>query len=316
MKTIDVLLSQLVIGSRQNLADLTVYPVLGKPDTEIDLIGLEEAIESGAAQVTEVSSSGSVPELKVTNRSSRGLIIFDGEELIGAKQNRIVNVTVIVPASCTLIIPVSCIEQGRWRYSSNHFSTGDFVSPSLRREKFLQVSESELRSGSLAGDQGMVWEEIAQKSARMGVHSQTGSFRDLAETYRADDEKLRYHFPILPDQVGYFAFIREGFAGGDIFATHELAARRFYKLLRSYHLDALDRGAEFPGNSLSQVIEDIAKSPTRDFETVGAGRELRFQSERTQGSITYYGDRLAHLTAFPKVESERRHRDRQPRWIY
>ena len=60
------------------------------------------------------SESGSVPELVVENPLAERVLLYDGEELVGAKQNRILNVSVLVEAKSTLTIPVSCVEQGRW----------------------------------------------------------------------------------------------------------------------------------------------------------------------------------------------------------
>jgi hypothetical protein len=40
----------------------------------------------------------------------------DGEQLVGAKQNRILNMTVLVAAETEVTIPVSCVERGRWGY--------------------------------------------------------------------------------------------------------------------------------------------------------------------------------------------------------
>ena len=73
-------------------------------------------------RVTEVSDGGRVPELQVVNDSPRYVLIVDGEELVGAKQNRIVNLTILVPPKTSLTIPVSCVEAGRWREVSREFT--------------------------------------------------------------------------------------------------------------------------------------------------------------------------------------------------
>ena len=69
--------------------------------------------------------AGSVPFLKVANRADRPLLPLDGEELLGAKQNRILNTTVRVAAHTEVTIPVSCVEQGRWGYRGRQLSPGD-----------------------------------------------------------------------------------------------------------------------------------------------------------------------------------------------
>ena len=42
------------------------------------------------------------------------MLVVEGEHFLGNKQNRAINVTVLVPALADLEIPVSCLEQGRW----------------------------------------------------------------------------------------------------------------------------------------------------------------------------------------------------------
>jgi hypothetical protein len=75
---------------------------------------LDEALAKNLARVTEVSESGSVPELAFENGSPEKILLVDGDELIGARQNRAVNITILVGAGKKLVIPVSCVEQGRW----------------------------------------------------------------------------------------------------------------------------------------------------------------------------------------------------------
>jgi hypothetical protein len=50
------------------------------------------------------------------------VLILDGEELVGATQNRIADLTIVVAAGQTRRIPVSCVEAGRWVRRSREFA--------------------------------------------------------------------------------------------------------------------------------------------------------------------------------------------------
>jgi hypothetical protein len=65
-----------------------------------------------------------VPTLRLTSAADRPVLLLDGEELIGAKQNRVLN-TIVLAAHSKLTIPVSCVEQGRGAYKSARFAAGD-----------------------------------------------------------------------------------------------------------------------------------------------------------------------------------------------
>ena len=84
------------------------------PLSGLSYLTLDNAIPPGWLEIREVSGQGSVPELLALNRAPQPVLIVDGEELIGARQDRIVNLTILVPALATLVIPVSCVEAGRW----------------------------------------------------------------------------------------------------------------------------------------------------------------------------------------------------------
>src|SRR6516164_3433742 len=59
---------------------------------------LDEAMSAGTLAVTEVSAEGSVPELKVESRSDVMTFLMAGEQVVGAKQNRVLKVTLMVGA--------------------------------------------------------------------------------------------------------------------------------------------------------------------------------------------------------------------------
>jgi hypothetical protein len=163
----------------------TLFPLLAPDAGAPDYLVLEEALSQGAVDVTEVSQGGSVPDLKLINKSANKLLVVDGEELIGAKQNLIVNATFLISGNTEVIIPVSCVEQGRWSYRSHKFASGEKVMPPSMRLKNQRAVAMNLKEGSgYRSDQGMIWDELVLKSDRMAVHSATGAMADLFEGQR------------------------------------------------------------------------------------------------------------------------------------
>ena len=110
--------------------------------------------------IREVDGGGRVPEVQVTNIGDRPVLFIDGDELIGAKQNRVVNLTILVPAFTTLKIPVSCVEAGRWKARSDTFAAARHMEfAAARASRMDQVSSSLTacglalcRSGSRVGE--------------------------------------------------------------------------------------------------------------------------------------------------------------------
>ena len=96
-----------LLNGGEEIGNLTMFPLL--PGLEEDYLTLDDAIKQGQATVTEISEYGSVPELRFTNKGVLPVLLVDGEELIGAKQNRILNLTILAPAHRKLNIPVSCV---------------------------------------------------------------------------------------------------------------------------------------------------------------------------------------------------------------
>lgn len=113
MELLTQALGALQIGAARQHANLTMFPLLGGRAGDPDYHTADEALAPGTARVTEVSDSGSVPELRFQNAGEWAVLLLDGEELVGAKQNRVLNLTILAPASKEIRIPVSCVEAGR-----------------------------------------------------------------------------------------------------------------------------------------------------------------------------------------------------------
>src|SRR5205823_4419322 len=133
---------------------VVIAPLFPRRQPIAEYLTLEDALPLGF-RVEEVGSAGSVPELAVHNPLEANVLLYDGEELLGAKQNRILNVTVLVAGQSETVIPVSCVEEGRWSARSAAFSSARHAAyPELRRQKAEQLSAAPFDRGAA---QSAVW---------------------------------------------------------------------------------------------------------------------------------------------------------------
>jgi hypothetical protein len=234
-------LEEVKVGGKQSHRNLTLFPLLSACKLELEYLLLDEALSEGTIEILEVSKEGTVPELKVVNKSPRMVLILDGEELVGAKQNRIVNTTILIPGETVVVIPVSCVEQGRWTYASSSFSSEKrMMSAGLRAMKSEQVRESLRTSGRHRSDQGALWCEISEKSTRRGAVSPSMAMSEIYEKDRPSLEEYVKHFHLIGSQVGAVFMIGGKVAGMDAFGKPETFTSVFKKLVESYALDAID----------------------------------------------------------------------------
>src|SRR5512139_3481910 len=168
-------LSELELGKLQSFNNMAIIPLLGSTNDSPKYLSLGEAMGKGFLTVTEVSQSGTVPELKVVNKGDLPVLLLDGEELAGAKQNRVLHTTILLMEKSETIIPVSCTEHGRWSYATSAFEeSGNIMSHNIRAKKASSVHQTLKEAMSYHGNQGEVWNGIQHLSVEAKVHSRTG----------------------------------------------------------------------------------------------------------------------------------------------
>ena len=203
MDHVKTAVSRLKLGEPTTHGGLTVFPLTSEFRSKLRYLLLEDGLRKGLVTIREVSEGGSVPELKVENRADRPVLIVDGEELVGAKQNRVANLTMLIPAERTTIIPVSCVEAGRWSYRSAHFDVSDRVQNARgRAEKLESVRHSIRERGSRRSDQGRVWDSIAEESASLGAASPTSEMGAMFERHKDTLDDYVDMMNAAPDQLG------------------------------------------------------------------------------------------------------------------
>ena len=278
---------------------LAVFPLFAGPSSDVEYVLSDEAIEAGSVAVEEVSESGSVPDLSVENKGDLRVLFLEGEELIGAKQNRILNTSVLIAAHSKTKIPVSCVEAGRWGYRSHRFGSSGSHSPSQLRY-FLKssVSRSLKAKRGYRSDQGEVWKEVARQQEALGASSGTRAMSDTFEAYgkRLDEfrEKLRY----VDGAIGAAVAIGDKVVGCDLFDKPSTCEKVWSRLLSGVMLDALEVG-EAPKQAETTDVEQwlggLGGLPWEPADPVGEGEELRAQSPSgDHASALTFEDVLVH----------------------
>ena len=306
MNTIADTIAKVTLGEKQALEKLSVIPLV-RPDTfELDYLTLEEANREGSASITETSMEGTVPELVFRNDADKAVLLMDGEELNGAKQNRIVNLTILAPARSKISIPVSCVEAGRWHHESTEFAVADRAMFSrARARKSEDISASLMRNGQRNSRQGEVWEDIALKAAQMRCESPTAAMASMFESHRGSLEAYVVALQPVEGQVGAIFLIDGEVAGIELFDHTATLQRLMPKLVRSYALDALDTShhagrAQKNTTTAQDRLKQLSVARVQSFPAVGEGNDLRLTDEHFAGGALQARGRLVHLCAFPK----------------
>jgi hypothetical protein len=285
-----------------SVANLTMYPLLHGDETPAGYATLDEALAAGLVTVTEVSESGQVPELTIVNNGSVPVLLLDGEELVGAKQNRIVNLSILVPPHTRLPLPVSCVEAGRWAHRSRAFAAGGRAHyASGRAMKVEQVSCSLRAYGERHADQGAIWSDIDAKAERMAAPSPTRAAAAMYEQTRTDLDAFQAKLEAVPRQVGAVFAINGAIVGLELFASAATWRKSMRKIVESYGLDALDRQDTRPVRARrdpKRFLTAVSKAAVETFPAVGVGEDLRLRSPRIAGAALAADEQLVHLLAY------------------
>ena len=287
--------------------NLTLVPLRGEGRQQRfqDYLLASEAMDAGVLTVTEVDESGTVPELLAVNEADRPVLLIDGEELQGAKQNRILNTSVLLPAKSKTRIPVSCVEEGRWSHTSRTFKSGNYAPSSLRQRKSRDVQYSLRAGGRAESDQGAIWDSVAEHIDACAAAAPT---RAMSDAMAALGEVLgRYHeaLPYPSGTCGVVAAVCGRFVAADAFDSPSTLEAVWGRLVASYAMDAKaakdQAGKTFTAKAAEVLLEHVADQQCQAFNAVGLGHDLRFEAADLLGQGLQVEGHLLHLSVFPPM---------------
>jgi ARG/rhodanese/phosphatase superfamily protein len=292
------------------LGPLRLVRVIGDllgPDAEL----LDDALPSGRTSITEVSAIGVVALVRVTHGGTLPLLFVDGEQIVGAKQNRIVNASFLVAPGQSVDVPVSCVERGRWRCNGPSFGPSDTtIAARARAAKLRRLHASLERGRGHDGDQQAVWRDVDRYLSRTGTSSESAAFDDAFQHRRVQSDPTLSSFEPAPGQVGIAAVCDGSLVGLDLFGSPSLYARGWKKVARGVLAEVYDdREATGEADALgivSAAIQAIAACEPMRRSAPGIGQTLHAAAAGVTFTGVVHDEVLYHAAAAPSAEPRSR----------
>jgi hypothetical protein len=298
----DVLAAPLRVGTPDVHGPLAVFPLFGPPPV-LDYVAFAEGCARGVL-VKELAAGASVNDLVVVNPTDVAVLLYEGEEVLGAQQNRTFDVSVLVPAGASVRVPVTCVEHGRWdgaRHSEAFSPAPQAAYPSLRRMKNAASSARVAAGLEARAEQGAVWAEVAAKADRLDVDSRTDAMHDIYEGRRDALHAFAAAVSLREGQTGALAAIGGRLTVLDHVSRPDAFATLHRPLVQGYALDALDAADAGLPPSLEDAgafVAELGRTRVTEHDGIGAGRDVRLAGRDLTGAGLVAGAELVQLTAF------------------
>jgi len=268
-------------------------------------VSLAEAIEKNFIVIKEINESADVNNLYVINTSDQYVFMMDGDILQGAKQNRVLNTSVLLQPKSKGMIPVSCVERGRWSFVSDKFTHSDYTAPSrMRAKKSRHVRDSLKNFDEHRSNQREVWSDVDHYSNILNIHSATDNLSDIYHKKQKSFNDQAMKFKVDPNANGVAIFIRKKLLSIDIFNRKNIHSSYFNKLVKGAAFEAINLKStnEKPTKEEAyfktiSLLDNLDKQEYIIHRGVGVGNEKRYQSDEVSGFELSYKQNLIHLSA-------------------
>jgi hypothetical protein len=297
--------SKFHLGPPQVAGPLAVYPIFGADEPRLVYRSLGQAVKHGAF-VSEVDEDGDVNDVLACNASDQPVLLYEGELIYGARQNRTIDAPVLVPAGVELRVEVSCVEQGRWDGSQGdeHFAPAPHaVDPEIRRTKRASANRRSAAGAVARPEQGEVWREVASTLAEHSVVSASDALSDVYEARRPALDELIGQVRAGEGQVGIVVEISGQPVALDLVSRPDVFADLLPRLAQGYGLQAINVDVARPSDPSDQAAEGflhaVLESRRRWLPTPGMGDAFALTRPSLHGCGLRAQRELISVSAFP-----------------
>jgi hypothetical protein len=305
-QTLTDLIETLEIGAPETAGSLALIPLLRRGTTTLGeppgYLLYQPAHDMSLISIEEVDEAGTVSKLRVNNRANTPVLLVEGEVLLGMKQTRVLNLTVLVPAQTTLTVPVSCVEAGRWRATSAEAvgKSDVHLAPSVRAAKTVTVARSMRSAHTFDSDQGAVWAGVDRVLDRHAADAPSRSYADLAAQDVSRFTHVARSVEPKPGQVGVIACVRGRVVCVDAFEAPQVLSALWEGLVSSYQAEAMVAdGKPAKPRGARRWFRSIAAGSASVGPDIGLGAHITVVAPGVEAAALVHGGKILHLSAFP-----------------
>jgi hypothetical protein len=295
-------LERIVVGDKPLAIEGQLFVPLFLDDDgpEVDL--LEESAARGETIVREVSDEGTVERIVVKHSGERLLLLVDGEQITGARQNRIFNASYLVAPGEEVELPVSCVEQGRWSYTSAAFAAaGTTMTATARSRKVRRISSQLISDGSYDANQSAVWADVSAYLTQVDVTSASSSLDEGMQTQLVATDAGVEQLSPSRGQIGIALVRGDALVSIDLFASSSTYQRAYSTVVRGLLADAPQKKEPRQECDASLVVRKAVSHwcelRAERRAAPGCGTTLVGQSDDLAFVAIAHGDQLYHAVA-------------------
>lgn len=261
------------------------------------------AVEKGDLIIKELGEEGRVEDLQAINNTNNYLFFMDTDILIGAKQNRVLNTSVLFAPKSHTVMSVSCVERGRWRSSSPKFKMGDHhIESEIRRQKAVIIKpDPKERRASARRFQSEVWNRVACKCTDARIDNPTEDY-DKILSIRAEHKASRLKGFTLDEKANGLAVLTgKEIVSVDVFGSQPVYEYYFPRLIENIEVNlADDQKSELTVEEAVDLVGDYLSkqnSIRSEFYPAksGIGKIRQFEEKKITGSELVFEDRGVHM---------------------
>jgi hypothetical protein len=291
-------IKEATIGKPKTRLGTTIYPIFLPNNTPQNIkIATDDLI------VSELESA-SVPQIQVHNPTNEPLLIPAGKVLSGGRQTRTVNVSILVAAGATLVIPVSCVESGRWRGGRRFEDSKRFASRRVRMDMQRSVARNVKNLRTKVSDQGAVWNSIDSELISRHLSSDTNNFLHAEESLDGESDRYAAVKEFLeegpePLQNGIVIAQGDEVVSAEMFASPDALKSSYEALIRSAIFDSPEKEVKPPSEeAVREFLDQISTAESTEAEGVGLGTEYHIENDKFVAHALAYNGKFLHANAF------------------